>query len=68
LEFTNLVESAVPFQFTTEPDPKPVPFTVNVKAGPPAVAELGAIALTTGAGFTVNVTAFERTPPEITVI
>jgi hypothetical protein len=63
----NLVESAVVFQFTTELDENPVPFTVNVKLGPPAVVALGVIALMTGGAVTVNVTAFDPTPPDTTV-
>jgi hypothetical protein len=31
----------VPFQFTVEPFTKLAPFTVNVNAAPPAVAEFG---------------------------
>jgi hypothetical protein len=38
---TNVVGMAVPFHLTVEPDKKPVPFTVRVKAAPPAVAEVG---------------------------
>jgi len=38
---TTVVERAEPFNCTTAPERKPVPFTVNVKVAPPAVAELG---------------------------
>jgi mannose/fructose/N-acetylgalactosamine-specific phosphotransferase system component IID len=38
---TNVVRSAVPFQFTVEVETKFVPLTVNVKSGPPAAAQLG---------------------------
>src|SRR5438105_4311334 len=38
---TNVVVRALPFQRTTEPLTKLPPFTVNVKAGLPAVALLG---------------------------
>ncbi len=41
VEETNVVVSAVPFQFTVEPETKLVPFTVNVNCGPPAVAQVG---------------------------
>jgi hypothetical protein len=33
--------SAEPFHSTVEPTKKPEPFAVTLKAGPPAVAELG---------------------------
>jgi len=50
--------------FTTEVETKPVPFTVNVKAAPPAGALVGAIDLSVGAGlFTVKICAFEVPPP-----
>src|ERR1039458_4075401 len=38
---TNVVVSAEPFHCTVDPDTNPVPFTVSVNAGPPAVAENG---------------------------
>jgi hypothetical protein len=56
------------FHPTAEPDENPVPFTVKVNAGPPALAVLGLMALMTGAGITVKVTAFDVTPPDSTVI
>jgi len=57
---TNVVVRLVPFQFTTElPLTKPVPFTVKVKAAPPAVALVGASVVIVGAGFPGPVT----TPP-----
>ena len=36
-----VVWRATPFQLTTEPEKKLVPFTVKVKAGPPSRIELG---------------------------
>ena len=33
--FTKVVARALPFQFTTDPDTNPVPFTVSVNLGPP---------------------------------
>jgi hypothetical protein len=39
-----------PFHCTTASDPKPLPLTVSVKAGPVAVAELGLSEVTTGDG------------------
>jgi len=41
VEETNVVISAVPFQFTVEVETKFVPFTVNVNPGPPAAAQVG---------------------------
>ena len=64
----NLVDSAAPFQSTTESDVNALPFTVRVNAGPPAVAVFGAMALMTGAAATVKVTAFDVTPPDRAVI
>ena len=60
----NVVVRADPFQFTTEPETKFEPFTVSVKAGPPAVALLGEIELIAGTGLLmVNVFAFDVPPP-----
>jgi hypothetical protein len=53
---TNVVASAVPFQFTTEPPTKLVPVSVSVKLVPPAVAEVGEIKVRVGDGlFAVKV-------------
>ena len=61
---TNVVVRADPFQSTTEPETKFEPFTVRVKAGPPAVALLGEIELIAGTGLlTVNVFAPDVPPP-----
>jgi hypothetical protein len=51
---TNVVVSAVPFQFTVEPETKLVPLTVNVNCGPPAVAQVGLSELTVGAALIVT--------------
>ena len=60
----NVVVRADPFQFTTEPKTKFEPFTVRVKAGPPAVALLGTIELIAGTRLlTVNVIALDVPPP-----
>jgi hypothetical protein len=60
----NVVVRADPFQSTTEPETKFEPFTVRVKAGPPAVALLGEIELIAGTGLlTANVIAFDVPPP-----
>jgi hypothetical protein len=48
VEETNVVVSAVPFQFTVEPEMKFVPFTVNVKLGPPAATHVGLSELIVG--------------------
>jgi hypothetical protein len=66
VELMTLVASAEPFHSTTEPTAKPAPFTVSVKAGPPAVALFGLRALISGA--TMNLTAFDVMPPDTTVI
>jgi hypothetical protein len=41
VEETNVVASAVAFQFTVEVETKFVPFTVKVNCGPPAAAQVG---------------------------
>src|SRR5438874_10620243 len=41
VEETNVVTSAVPFQFTVEPETKLVPLTVNVNCTPPGAVQLG---------------------------
>ena len=48
---TNVVVLAAPLNFTTEVDTKPVPFTVRVKAAPPAVALAGEREVSVGAGL-----------------
>ena len=51
---TNVVVSAVPFQFTVEPETKFVPFTVSVNpVGLPAVAQVGLSELMVGSALTV---------------
>ena len=55
VELTNVVVFAIPLNFTTEVEAKPAPFTVSVKAAPPAVALGGAIETAEGTGLvTVN--------------
>ena len=49
--FTNVVVLAAPLNFTTDVETKPVPFTVRVKAAPPAVALVGAREVSVGAGL-----------------
>ena len=48
---TNVVVLAAPLNFTTDVDTNPVPFTVRVKAAPPAVALVGEIEDSVGAGL-----------------
>ena len=48
---TNMVVLAAPLNFTTDADTKPVPFTVRVKAAPPAVALVGEREVAVGAGL-----------------
>src|SRR5438093_13323585 len=38
---TNVVARALPFQFATDPETKPVPFTVRVKPAPPGATASG---------------------------
>lgn len=65
---TIVVASAVPFHWTTAPDANPVPFTVRVKAAPPAEVVFGLNEVTAGPITMVKLTEFEFTPPEETVI
>jgi hypothetical protein len=69
VEEINVVARSAPFQRTTEFVTKLVPFTVNVNAAPPAVAELGASPLVVGTGLLlaliVNVCALEVPPPGV---
>jgi hypothetical protein len=48
---TNVVVLATPLNFTTDVETNPVPFTVRVKAAPPAVALVGEIEVSVGAGL-----------------
>ena len=57
--------SAVPFHSTTALESNPVPFTVSVKAAPPAFAELGLSEVITGE--MVKVALFEVTLLSVTV-
>src|SRR5206468_2222014 len=61
-----VVGRSAPFQRTTDVEMKLLPFTVSVKAAPPAVAEVGLMVVIAGTGFAAviaNVTEFEIPPP-----
>ena len=61
---TKVVGRALPFQFTVESEIKFVPFTVSVKAAPPATAELGFMDAAVGEGLPMaKVSALEVPPP-----
>jgi hypothetical protein len=66
---TYVVVRFVPFHLTTELEMKLVPFTVSVKADPPAVAELGLRLVVVGRGLSgtliVKVWALEVPPPGV---
>ena len=58
-----LVVSLVLLKDTVAPEKKPVPFTVNVNAGPPAVTVAGEMLVISGTGAViVNVTELEAGP------
>jgi xanthosine utilization system XapX-like protein len=59
-----LVVSAVPFQFTIEPETKFVPFTVKVNPGPPAAAQVGLSELIVGTALIVKVWAVDVAPAQ----
>jgi hypothetical protein len=64
VEETYVVVRTDPFQFTVEPETKPVPFTVSVNPAPPAVAEAGLRPVVASTALLiVNVWAFEVPPP-----
>ena len=65
---TNVVVSAVPFQFTVEIVAKFVPLTVKVNPGPPAVAQVGLSELIVGGATIVNVTGFDAEPVEFLTV
>jgi hypothetical protein len=59
----------VPFHRTTDALTNPVPFTVRVKGGPPAVAELGERLVSEGVGaLMVKVSALEVSPPGLRTV
>jgi hypothetical protein len=69
VELTNVVVSAVPFQFTTAPLRKLVPFTVSVNAGPPAGVEAGLRPEIVGVGMVMEkLVAVDVLPPEFATV
>lgn len=61
---TNVVVRLPPFHCTTDVLMKLLPFTVNVNAALPAIAELGASVVSAGIGVdTVKLTVFDVPPP-----
>ena len=62
VEETNVVVSAVPFQFTIEVETKFVPFTVTVKSGPPGATQVGLMVVMDGVAVIVKITAFDVPP------
>lgn len=72
MALTKVVGSGFPVHRTTELAVKAEPFTVKVKAAPPACAVEGFRLVMTGSGFVpatliVNVTPFEAAPLVLTV-
>jgi hypothetical protein len=70
VEETNVVVSAVAFQFTIEVATKFVPFTVNVKPGPPGATQVGSMVVMDGVAVIVKITAFDVPPqgPGVTTV
>jgi hypothetical protein len=69
VELTNVVVSAAPFHCTVAPVRKLTPFTVNVKAAPPAVADAGLKLVIVGVGTLIgSITAVEGLPPAFTAV
>jgi hypothetical protein len=63
VELPKVVGRGVPFQDTTSPETKLVPFAIRVKLGPPAWALDGDSELSTGAaGFVMKLAEFDVTP------
>src|SRR5581483_8606451 len=64
---TNVVGRSPPFQRTTEPLIKPVPFTVSVIPAAPAKVAAGLMVVSAGTGFgggtILNGKAFDAPPP-----
>jgi hypothetical protein len=66
---TNVVVSPVPFQFTTAPLRKLVPFTVSVNAGPPAGVVAGLRLVIVGVGMVIEkLVDVDVLPPEFATV
>ncbi|MGA2723439.1 MAG: hypothetical protein ABSG79_13635 [Bryobacteraceae bacterium] len=65
---TNVVGSVVPLHCTTAPETNPLPFTVSVKAAPPAGATFGLRLVIDGGALIVKGAPVDVTPPLVTVI
>src|SRR3989442_544250 len=67
VSLTKAVARSAPFQRTTDPAMKLAPLTVRLKAGAPACADVGLMAVMFGTGFTgtvmVKLSALEVPPP-----
>lgn len=61
-----MVGRGAPFHCTCAPDTKPVPFTVRVKAGPPAAAAAGLRVVMAGGALIGNAVAAEDVLPDVT--
>src|SRR5580658_8550859 len=59
---TNFVVRAVAFHVTVEPETNPVPFTVRVKAAPPAAADAGLRLVMVGGPLMGSVAPAEDAP------
>ena len=67
--FTNVVTNPEPFHCTDAPERNPLPLTVSVNAGPPAVALVGFRDVSTGVGLLIGkFRLLEVSPPDTTVI
>src|SRR5262245_21501916 len=69
MSLTNVVVRGLPFQFTTAPGTKLVPFTVSVNAWLPAAIELGVKPVNVGVGLGCeligNDSVFDVPPPGV---
>ena len=66
---TKVVASTVEFHWTVAPETKPLPFTVSVKAGPPAVIVEGSrLVIVTGVPVMVKLNRGDHRPGPSTVM
>ncbi len=69
LALTNVVDSPEPFHRTADPETNPLPLTVSVKGGPPAVALAGIRDVRTRVGLLMTkLELSDGVPPDTTVI